>query len=49
VGLLLNAPRAADINSCGRAAGAVLQALALGSKCGLRHVDSRQKRLNTDV
>ena len=31
------------------AAGAVLQAPALSSKCGQRHVESRGTRLNTDL
>jgi len=33
---------------CRRTAGAVLQAPALSSKCGQRHVESRRRRLNTD-
>jgi len=38
-----------SIDSCGRVAGAVLQASALSSKCGQRHSDSRRRRLNTDL
>ena len=40
---------AADRVSCGHAAGAVHQAPVLSSKCGQRHVDSRRKRLNTNL
>ena len=36
------------IDSFGRAAGVVLQAPALSSKCGYRHVDSRRRRLITN-
>jgi len=38
-----------SIDSCGRAVGAVQQAPALSSKCGQRHVESRQRRLDTDL
>jgi len=31
------------------AAGAVLQALVLSSKCGQHHTESRRRRLNTDL
>ena len=47
-----------SIDSCGRVAGAMLQRArraaggtvpALSSKCGQRHVESRRRRLNTDL
>jgi len=60
-GLLLSAVRAGDIGRqlrarCGKraatCAGAQQQrrrSTALSSKCGQRHVDSRRRRLNTDL
>jgi len=60
-GLLLSAVRAGDIGRqlrarCGKRAAACAGAqqqrrrsTALSSKCGQRHVDSRRRRLNTDL
>ena len=54
-GLLLSAPRAGYVDRLlhGAPAGCsrhdVLQVPALSSKCGQRHVDSRCRRLNTDL
>ena len=38
-----------SIDSCERDAGVVLQAPELSSTCGQRHVESRRRRLNTDL
>jgi len=49
-GLLLSAPRTGDIDRLLHGAPAMLRSLsALSSKCGQRHVDSRRRRLNTDL
>ena len=48
--MLLSAPRTGDIDRLLHGAPAMLRSLsALSSKCGQRHVDSRRRRLNTDL
>jgi len=48
-GLLLSALRADVDRQLRLAAGVMLQAPQLSSKCGQRHVDNRQRRLNVDL
>ena len=48
-GLLLSALRADVDRQLRLAAGVMLQAPPLSSKCGQRHVDNRQRRLNIDL